>query len=181
MVATEFLRQQRGVARVSVVGHSLGASSAILAAALTPRIDAVVAEASGTNLPDLLRTIEPLSRLPGWWIHLIAGTTLLRCGAPWSSFFAAQAGPLSAIDRIAPRPVLIVQGTDDESVPLPQGEALYARAAEPKQIWIVPGMTHDTAAQVHTALYTRTIIDFLAAHGIVPTGALPTPEASDAS
>ena len=41
--------------------------------------------------------------------------------------------PVDAVDRIAPRPLLLAHGTQDELIPYGMGEALYARAKEPKR------------------------------------------------
>jgi len=56
----------------------------------------------------------------------------LACG------FAAE----DWVGRIAPRPILIVQGEKDTMVRLEEGEALFARAGEPKEMMVIPDINH---------------------------------------
>ena len=51
------------------------------------------------------------------------------------SAFRVKAVPLAAL--IAPRPLLVVHSRADSSVPVRQGEALYAAAKEPKELLLV--------------------------------------------
>ena len=46
------------------------------------------------------------------------------------------------IDRIAPRPLLIVHGTDDETINPGHAQRLYNKAGEPKDIAIIEGGMH---------------------------------------
>jgi putative redox protein len=50
--------------------------------------------------------------------------------------------PIRWIDRIAPRPLLILHGEDDDLVDVDQARRLYAKAREPKEIAIVEGAGH---------------------------------------
>jgi fermentation-respiration switch protein FrsA (DUF1100 family) len=44
--------------------------------------------------------------------------------------------------RIAPRPVFITHGVEDEIVPVSHAQILFKAADEPKELWLVPGMHH---------------------------------------
>ena len=50
--------------------------------------------------------------------------------------------PIEYIAQIAPTPVLLVHGTLDEIVPINHALLLYARAEDPKDLWLVPGKGH---------------------------------------
>lgn len=50
--------------------------------------------------------------------------------------------PLQKIDRIAPRPLLIVHGTEDELIPSRHAHSLYEKAGHPKKVFIMPGAKH---------------------------------------
>ena len=50
--------------------------------------------------------------------------------------------PIEQIEKISPRPILIVHGTQDDVVDLSSACALYERAREPKEILIVEGAGH---------------------------------------
>jgi fermentation-respiration switch protein FrsA (DUF1100 family) len=46
------------------------------------------------------------------------------------------------VERIAPRPLLVIHGTDDRRITLDQVRRLYAVAAGPKSLWLVGGASH---------------------------------------
>ncbi|PIP48965.1 MAG: hypothetical protein COX14_01740, partial [Chloroflexi bacterium CG23_combo_of_CG06-09_8_20_14_all_45_10] len=50
--------------------------------------------------------------------------------------------PIHWIDKISPRPLLLVHGDADEVVPLEQAHRLYQKAKEPKKLAIIPGAKH---------------------------------------
>jgi fermentation-respiration switch protein FrsA (DUF1100 family) len=51
---------------------------------------------------------------------------------------------VDTIERISPRPLLIIHGTEDQRVTQTQAERLLAAAGEPKTLWLVKGATHDS-------------------------------------
>jgi fermentation-respiration switch protein FrsA (DUF1100 family) len=55
--------------------------------------------------------------------------------------------PAEAAALIAPTPVLIVHGDRDIYFPPDHGQQLYDAAAEPKELWMIPGFGH---AERHT-------------------------------
>ena len=50
--------------------------------------------------------------------------------------------PIQWIDKISPRPLLIVHGDADEVVSLEHAHKLYQKAKEPKELRIIPGAKH---------------------------------------
>jgi dipeptidyl aminopeptidase/acylaminoacyl peptidase len=50
--------------------------------------------------------------------------------------------PEWVVDRIAPRPLLIVAAGDDRLVPPEEAEHLHARAGDPKRLVVLPGVGH---------------------------------------
>ncbi len=50
--------------------------------------------------------------------------------------------PEWVVDRIAPRPLLLITTDDDRLVPPQESEALYARAGEPKKLVVLRGFGH---------------------------------------
>jgi fermentation-respiration switch protein FrsA (DUF1100 family) len=67
---------------------------------------------------------------------------------------------LAKIGR-CPRPVFIVHGTDDRTVPFGHSEQLFAAANEPKQFLRLEGKGHDLFI---TDLYATELVKFLNAH-----------------
>lgn len=50
--------------------------------------------------------------------------------------------PEWVVDRIAPRPILLITTDDDRLVPPQESEALYTRAGEPKKLVVLKGFGH---------------------------------------
>jgi fermentation-respiration switch protein FrsA (DUF1100 family) len=46
------------------------------------------------------------------------------------------------IPRVAPRPILIMHGVDDQTVPWQMAVELYQAAGDPKELWPVPDVGH---------------------------------------
>jgi pimeloyl-ACP methyl ester carboxylesterase len=63
--------------------------------------------------------------------------------------------PESLVGRISPRPVLILHGEGDLLVPVDEARSLFARAAEPRQMVLLPGMSHFDWAQPHDERFHR--------------------------
>lgn len=58
----------------------------------------------------------------------------------WEGF--ERVSPIKWIDRIAPRPLLIVHGDEDEVVGVSNARTLYSKAGEPKELVIIEGGKH---------------------------------------
>jgi alpha-beta hydrolase superfamily lysophospholipase len=141
--AARFARA-RGAARVAVIGYSMGGTAAIFAAAQDDgTIDAVVASTPGTTLGDLLATSPYTREGPAWLRRAVARLLVWRIGAPLEGGTSAEAiGPLAVIGGVAPRPLLLLHGSDDPHNAVADAERLYAAAGEPKQLVIVGGAGH---------------------------------------
>jgi pimeloyl-ACP methyl ester carboxylesterase len=124
-------------------GESMGASVALQAAAIEPRIEAVVAESAFRDLREVSYDYAGLRLSP------LVGKTLLRPVAIFGLRAAEREGGFRAEDvspekAVAARafPVLLICGLDDRNIPARHTRAIYAAAAGPKQIWLVPGAGH---------------------------------------
>ena len=65
-------------------------------------------------------------------------------------------GKIARVDM----PVLIVHGEGDRYVPARFSEALYAAAAAPKRLLLVPNGSHNNTLAVGNSEYHRVLIDF---------------------
>lgn len=140
--AVEWLRARGDVDMrgVAVMGYSLGAITATLAAARIPDIQAVVIESGFADLPhDIAHVFTrfthlpafPFARLVIFWAQWMAGVKL------------GEIRPAQVIGSISPRPVLIISDLADGLADEPyDGERLYAAAGEPKELWQVADAPH---------------------------------------
>jgi dipeptidyl aminopeptidase/acylaminoacyl peptidase len=135
--AVRFLTEVKGIRRIGVIGHSVGAVSAILSAARNPRVDAVVAVAPFNCVSEVWRTSRPALVPPFILDWTLWVTEKVR------GFNRDQVCPLEVVDRIAPRPLLVIHGTDDRRITEGQVRRLFSAAQMPKSLWLVQGATHD--------------------------------------
>jgi fermentation-respiration switch protein FrsA (DUF1100 family) len=150
--ALDFALSQPGVEHVAAWGESMGGVATILAGARRPEIEALVVDSAFTSLEDELDLRVPIP--------------LLR---PLIRFFAEQeAGgsiqavrPVDQIGRLSPRPVFIIQGLADRSIPLDSGRRLYAAAGEPRFLWEEEGIDHVEMYAAQPSEYEARVIAFL--------------------
>jgi dipeptidyl aminopeptidase/acylaminoacyl peptidase len=150
--AVDFALEQSPQTQIGVMGYSIGAVAALQAAAEDTRIRAVIAVSPFASLRDTVRhrlkRIQPLAPLLVWWGERMTGLDLdvLR--------------PVDVVARVAPRPLLIMQGEDDQMVPADSGQRLFATALEPKELWSVPGVAHVDFRQAVPEAYRHKVIGF---------------------
>jgi fermentation-respiration switch protein FrsA (DUF1100 family) len=138
--AVDYLRS-RGIDRVGVLGFSMGGAVAISAAPQSEAIRAVVSDGAFARLGSAIVSGARERGLPGWvaaWVSpLMICLASLRLGA-----WLPKADPIRWVDKIAPRALLIVHGGLDPYVSLAEVQELYAKAGEPKELWVVPEAGH---------------------------------------
>ena len=122
-----------GPDRVAVFGQSLGGAIAIVGLADSGqkgKVGALVVEGAFLGYRALAR-----EKLATFW-----PTWLLQW--PLSLTIDDRHRPIDRIAELAPLPVLIIQGEADRIVPTHHGIALFGRAGEPKQLWLLPDTGH---------------------------------------
>lgn len=124
-----------------VVGFSMGAVAAVRAAALVEPADAVVSVSGPAEWDGPRRRSAKLVRL-AWKAPL--GTVLMRhlTGVRIDANLEEPESPASVVGKIAPAPLLIVHGTDDDFFPIEEAQTLFEYANEPKELWVVAGGGH---------------------------------------
>lgn len=136
--AVKYAEKRMPGARVGILGFSMGAALAIMAAAEDRNIRAVVADSPYSSLYELVRarlkskhisafTVMPLVNL---WNRLIYRYSL------------HEVNPMDQVKKITPRPLMIIHGEMDSIVPVSSAKNIYKNAGEPKELWIVNGADH---------------------------------------
>jgi fermentation-respiration switch protein FrsA (DUF1100 family) len=111
-------------ARLSLLGYSLGSFMGVTVAAREPLVSALVIAAGG-DLPE---------------------------GTPFARLIRAVVNPLTAVQKLNGRPLLMVHGRWDRTVMPEQAERLFAAAREPKEMrWWDAGHLLPPAAIAATA------------------------------
>jgi alpha-beta hydrolase superfamily lysophospholipase len=86
----------------------------------------------------------------------------------WSGIYADRARgmpigtdePRDLVQQLSGRPLLLIAGTDDRIVPVGMTRELFDKAAEPKQLLVVPGSKHGQYAEVGGAMYADRLATF---------------------
>ena len=173
--AVDFLRAGRlpfaELGRPRVIGGlgiSMGASTLLLAAAREPAIEAVVSDSAYADAAPLLereipkRKVAVIGQIPG----ALAPSALVMARILYGvDLFDAR--PVGSIARIAPRPLFLIHGADDDYVPISNFRQLDAAATSPASsrvtTWIVPKTRHAQAFKNTGAVYVTRVVEFFAA------------------
>jgi fermentation-respiration switch protein FrsA (DUF1100 family) len=140
LAAYDSLVQTRGILPGSIVlhGHSIGAAVAV-EVALKRSVRAVILESAFTSTKDMAKTmplfflLSPL--LPAHYNNL-------------------EKVPLLRV------PKLFIHGEEDDIVPFPMGQNLFAAAAEPKFFYSVPNAGHNDVFVVGGERYFEVFAEF---------------------
>lgn len=138
--------------RLGLFGHSMGGYVAALVAARDPRVRALVLAATPSHLGEHLRweyrRWGPVSYAPAILAVRLRGLPL---DGPM---------PVDVIGKLAPRPLLLITGSEDNHVPRHMTEALLAAARPPRQLLVLPGAGHGGYAQQVGKPYLDQLSDF---------------------
>jgi len=147
---------------LAIMGYSLGAITATLAAATLPELRALVIESGFADLQhDIAQLFTRYTRLPAfpmanmvvWWAQRMADVRL------------SDIRPAQVIGQISPRPALIISDLADGLADEPyDGERLYAAAGEPKELWQVADAPHVQAYWRRPEEWVARVGDFLDRH-----------------
>jgi len=126
---------------VTLLGISMGGSTAIRTAASRPDVDAVISVSSYDSVDHMIEQGMRLMGAPEWLIPIYS--PFIRLGIlTVYGVWPATASPRHDIARIPPRPVLIIHGDADDQVPVEQAHRLVEASDGQAEIWIVVGGSH---------------------------------------
>ncbi len=124
--------------RLTLLGFSAGAAVSVCVASADTRVTSVIACACPAEITfdDPLPVIEHFRS-----IGIIRDKDFPPSVEEWGAGLAGG-NPVNCVDRLAPRPLLLVQGSQDETVPPSQAYELYQKAGEPRQLVVIDGAGH---------------------------------------
>jgi len=128
--------------RLSLLSFSGGADVSIYVASQDSRVSCVTACACPAEFTFLTEVDNPQPVIDHFrHIGTIRDKDFPQSAEEWFNGFRLVS-PTNYIFRIAPRPLLLVHGNQDETVPITDAYKLYERAKEPKHLIIVDGAGH---------------------------------------
>jgi len=121
-----YLLDQRRIpiGRVFVLGRSIGSGPAVTLALRNPGVGGLILESPFTSID---------GAAAGFWYFRIY---------PLSLLLRTHFDNLSKVSRVR-APILIVSGTEDRLTPTWMAERIFARARQPKQLYLVSGAGHN--------------------------------------
>jgi len=158
--AVQYLKRRKGVDphRIGVIGLSMGAATALFAAAECDDIRAVVADSPYASLHDTFY-YGFRSFYSGMGANLVA-TPLLRFSEMFSGINAKKIRPIDIVSKIAPRPIMFIHGLADEVIRSADSIQMYDSYAGPKEQWLVDGAHHVEAGMLYPEEYLQRVDKF---------------------
>ncbi|WP_168120431.1 alpha/beta hydrolase [Paenibacillus sp. HB172176] len=142
---------------IGLIGYSMGAVAAILAAAKSVEVSGVIADSPFSDLNRyLLDNLSVWSKLPKYPF------------SPLMVFFIRfvmrknpqHVKPIVSIQDIYPRPVLFIHGDQDDAIPCSNSEKMCERHADAFTYWKVPGAKHTGSYKLFPQEYAKRVVHF---------------------
>ncbi len=141
-VALADLQQRSGLplSRISIYGYSLGGAIAVELATRHPQLGGLILEGTFTRIRDMMRLDRRFGLFPERLLH-------------------QHFDSLGKLPQLT-LPLLLIHGEQDRDVPVAMSQALFLRAAGPKQLCIVPEADHHNLPLVGEALLGQSLRRF---------------------
>jgi pimeloyl-ACP methyl ester carboxylesterase len=149
--ALDYALDQPDVSWIGMWGGSLGGMAAFHAASRRPEIMAIVGDSVPYNARDALRTVVKTPLLRG---------LLLRVGEHEMGLGVDVIRSDRWISEMSVRPVLLIQGADDQNIPADSAQRLNDAAGGYSDVWIEPGVRHLEMFEARPEEYGRRVVAF---------------------
>jgi len=157
--ALDWLKHNTPSRRIGAIGCSLG-GAALLLGSQPSGFDAVVLEAV---YPRITQAVENRIRIRLGPLAPVLAPLLLVQLQPRLHVSPIDLEPIRSIGRLG-SPVLVVAGSRDQHTTLAESKEFFSAAAQPKQLWIVDGASHQDFLAFDTEGYKSHVIRFLLEH-----------------
>lgn len=144
-VAWDYLVQQREInpKNIFIYGHSLGGAIAIDLGVRKPQAAGIIVENTFTSMRQMVDYRSPIYNL-----------------FPINFILHQRFDSLSKL-KLLQRPLLLIHGSSDRTVPAFMSQRLFDLAEVPKKLLIVPDADHNNVAVVSEETYLTTIQEFI--------------------
>lgn len=155
--AVDYVRERVLGASIGALGYSMGASVVILGAARCQDLRAVVSDTPfSSHAAVVAHGVRRLLRIPGEPFTPFTDFFLYRR----AGYRSRDVEPMREVAALAPRPFLLIHGSEDSISPVNQGYAVFAAAGEPKELWVVEGAEHCGAYFCDRDAYVKRVVGF---------------------
>jgi len=156
--AVDFVQSRPPLSRrIVLYGFSMGASTAILAAARDPAVTAVIADSPFADLKTyLLKNLSDWTNLPSFPFN----QAFMLVVPPLTGLDPGKVSPVREIKNLDGRPLLLIHGEADTDVPIGNSESLQ-KAYPQARLWRVSGAGHVQSFAVAGDAYLQKVEAFL--------------------
>ncbi len=137
-----YWRSEVAKSRISVMGFSGGAAVSLYCSAHDDRISSTVICACPFrffNISEFTSAEQFLQQCRD--VGTVRDNNFPPSVEEWAQGFE-KINPIDHVEKISPRPILIVHGENDETVPPDHAQMLYDKAKDPKDVAIISGGDH---------------------------------------
>ena len=160
IAAVQFARAQ-GAERIGVLGFSMGGTVAIATAAVYEDINALVVDSPFVTIVSAVAGGLVERGLHEGLSYALARLLLITaCLRTQLNLFEIDVARW--INRVAPRPLLLMFGEQDVIVPRIESDLAFAQAGDLKEIWRVPEAAHRDLHNHRPEEYRRRVVEFFA-------------------
>ena len=155
--AVDFLADLPDVGNIGLLGSSMGGAAVARAAAIDPRVQAVVVERSYAGMADAANdAFDEFTIFPKWpFAPLIVALPEWRLGITVEQVDSAR-----DLAAVSPRHVMIIHDRNDKLFPIYHAEKMYTAAKEPKTLWILEDAGHQDPAIELPQEYGERVVGF---------------------
>ena len=157
--------RRRASGPVVAWGISMGAASAVMAAAEDPAVAGVVCDSSYRSLSDTVHHHMDMVRGLKPWLRIlparILGEEMLFWVRREGGFDTAEVDVLAAARRLQGRPVLFVSNAGDQRMPTDIAFDLKAAAGPLARVLVIPGHSHGNAYREGQPAYEQAVARLL--------------------
>ena len=155
--AVDFLIDMPEVENVGLLGSSMGGAAVARAAAIDPRVKAVIVERSYAGMTDAANdAFDEFTIFPKWpFAPLIVGLAEWQLGITVEQVDSAR-----DLATVSPRYVMIIHDKNDTLMPVYHAEKMFAAAREPKTLWILEEVGHQDPAIERPEEYRERVVGF---------------------
>ena len=168
LAAVSWMHNRQPHCKILLWGISMGAASAMLAAAENPGIDSVICDSTYISFKETVdHHFHLFFGLPPWPIAREIGALMQWRG----DFQGAKIDIREAVRKIGTRPVMFVAQSEDRRMPSSYARELYGLCSSPyKRLLILNGRRHGHAYRDHPTEYQKAVREFLEASGLLRKG-----------
>jgi fermentation-respiration switch protein FrsA (DUF1100 family) len=160
VITTLLARRDVHIGRIGLFGASMGAAVALQVAALDRRVSCVVAESGFATLRSIFDDYQRrMIKIP---FHYLRNLVIKRSEA-LAHFKANAVSPIDSV-RDVHVPLFLIHGTADTTILHTYTVAVFERANDPKELWLIPGAKHHNVPELGGEEYEGRIVTFFEKH-----------------